>query len=192
VESSFNQPIEKLADKLTHTPPKAPPPTVKPTGPRLSNERLYELARAAAPESEFTYLLLPMKPDAPFHGYFARADGKGLLPEGEVFLDPHSGKVLRLDRDSTAPLPHRAMGINEALHYGQWGGAFSKLIYTVAGFMPLGLFITGILKYVERRRGRAQIAARRRRDAESARPLAPDFERQSRIPQREEPVVHQG
>jgi uncharacterized iron-regulated membrane protein len=170
VEGSFNQPIEKWADKLTHAPPEAPPPTVKPQGKPLSNERLYNLACAAAPGSEFTYLLFPMKPDAPFHGYFAQSDGKGLLPEGELFLDPYTGKVLRLDRDSASPLPHRLIGMNEALHYGVWGGAFSKLIYTVAGFLPLGLFITGVLKWVERGRGRARSQARRKSASEERQP----------------------
>jgi uncharacterized iron-regulated membrane protein len=154
VEGSFNSPIEKWADKLTHAPAEAPPPTVKPNGKPLSNERLYELARAATPGDEYTYLLFPMKPDAPFHGYFQRQDGKGLLPEGEIYLDPYTGETLRLDRDSASPLPHRLMGMNEALHYGEWGGVFSKVLYTVAGFLPLGLFVTGVLKWAARLRGK--------------------------------------
>jgi uncharacterized iron-regulated membrane protein len=179
VEGSFNQPLEKLGNRLTGTPPEPPPPTVKPNGKPLSNDRLFKLAQAAVPNSSWIYLMMPMKADAPFQGYFTEKTGKGLLPGGEIFLDPYSGKVIRLERDAAGPLPHQAIHLNESLHYGVWGGVFSKLLYTLAGLIPLGLFVTGVLNWVEKRKGKARIRSRRRGEGigESLQPL-PSFEKE--------------
>jgi uncharacterized iron-regulated membrane protein len=149
-ETSFNAPIEKFADKLARVPPEPPPPTVKAAGRRLPVDRLMEIAETAVPRTEITYLTLPMKPDQVFTAYLSSANGGGLTPESSIALDPYTGKTVRLAKDSQSPLPHRLMAINESLHYGVWGGRLTQWLYTIAGLLPLGLFLTGVLKWLER------------------------------------------
>ncbi len=42
----------------------------------------------------------------------------------------------------------------KVLHLGEFGGVFSKLLYTFAGLMPPGLFITGVLMWWRKKRAK--------------------------------------
>jgi uncharacterized iron-regulated membrane protein len=128
----------------------AKPVVIKPTGPRLTDDTLLKHARAALPQTQFLYVMRSSKSDAPFQILFER-EGTGFLRGGTIELDPYSGKVLRIKRDSESSAGHKAMGIVEDLHVGLFGGFWSKILYTLAGIMPLGLFVTGLLMWWKRK-----------------------------------------
>lgn len=124
--------------------------TIKPQGHSLSDNALMERARDALPEAHFLYVTRPLKKDAPFKVLFERT-GNGFLRGGTLTLDPYSGKVVNIERDSESSRGHKAMGIIEDLHVGLFGGIWSKILYTISGFLPLGLFITGLLMWWKRK-----------------------------------------
>lgn len=134
------------------------PVTVTPHGRRLTDDALMERARAALPGTHFTFVACPLKPESPFQVHFEN-EGLGFLRAGTLNLDPYSGQVLSVERDSQASIGHRTMGVIEDLHVGLFGGVWTKILYTLAGFMPLGLFITGVLMWWRKKRAKWRAAA---------------------------------
>ena len=137
----------------------AKPVVIRPRGQRLDDDALMARARAALPRAHFLYVMRPQKKDAPFEILFERA-GNGFLRGGTLILDPYSGEVVRIERDSESSTGHKAMGLVEDLHVGTFGGVWSKLLYTISGFLPLGLFVTGLLMWWKRKQGEKKAALR--------------------------------
>jgi uncharacterized iron-regulated membrane protein len=151
--------LEKALDGQ-NAPPK--PITVKPAGQRLPDDELMKYVHAALPDAQFVYLLRPMKPDAPFVVHF---ESKGFWREGVLNLDPYTGRTISIENDSTASRGHKTMAIMEELHVGLYGGLWSKILYTIAGLMPLGLFISGLLMWWKRKQAEKARLLRRAADA---------------------------
>jgi uncharacterized iron-regulated membrane protein len=133
---------------------------VKPAGQPLPRDTLYANAVAAAPGAIPIFASQPLKPDQPFHATVQADGGQGLFPNREVYVDPYTGAVLRVDSEAEAPALVKMVTSSEALHAGTWSGVLSRLLYTFAGLMPLGLYVTGFMRW--RRRGNAKRPARRR------------------------------
>jgi len=142
-------------DSLEGAEPKAL--TVNPNGNRLPDDAMMERARADLPHSNFLYIVRPVKPNDPYKINFER-QGFGFLRSGTLWLDPYSGNTLQLDRTANAPTAKRNMAMVESLHDGLYGGIFIKVLYTIAGFMPLGLFISGLWMWWKRKRTKIKAA----------------------------------
>ena len=111
-------------------------PKVTPNGARLSNDELLDRARVVAAGAAVTRVSLPGKNDDPFVANYAVAAG---FNSGRTLsINPYNGEVL----PSKAPVVE-ANNVIRGLHLGDFGGVLIKIIYTLTGLMPLGLFITG-------------------------------------------------
>ena len=86
--------------------------------------------------------------------------GYGLLRWGYLEMNPYSGNIL-IDQDSTAPAGQKSMALITDLHAGRFGGIWVKVLYTVTGIMPLGLFITGLLVWWKRKQAERKAKIRR-------------------------------
>ena len=111
-------------------------PEVVPNGALLSNDVLLDKARDAANGAAITRVSLPRKPDEPFVANYAVATG--FNAGRTLYLDPYSGAVMPSETPAV-----EASNVIKSLHLGNFGGVLIKLIYTLAGLMPLGLFVTG-------------------------------------------------
>lgn len=132
--------------------------TVKPHGARLPDDVLMQRAHAALPNATFMYIMRPTKPDAPYVINYEKGS-YGFLRNGKLSMDPYSGKTLQIDSDRAAAAGHKTMALMEDLHYGLFGGIWTKLLYTITGLLPLGLFISGLLMWWKRKQGRAKVKA---------------------------------
>ena len=141
------QGIEKRVDALANQ-SEPPPFKLAPQGARRELDELVATARGAAPGLKLSGLSLPMTPEAPLQATFERAGG--FLRNVRVTLNPYSGAVLRIERDRTASPGHKTVGLIQDLHFGVFGGVPIKLLYTLTGLMPLGLYLTGLLMWWKR------------------------------------------
>jgi uncharacterized iron-regulated membrane protein len=124
---------------------------VKPNGNRLPDDFILQRAHAILPDSDFLFVERPVHADDAYQIHFERR-GFGILRAGILWLNPYSGSVLKIDRDSQSSGGRKGMAIVESLHLGLYGGVLIQILYTLAGFMPLGLFITGLMMWWKRKR----------------------------------------
>lgn len=131
-------------------------PNIVPRGQMLGVDELVTRARAAVPGATLLFISLPSQADLPFQTAF---DPIG-FNNGLVLFDPYSGERLAANGDtfSTGEKTLKAVG---DLHYGWFGGAWSKFFYSLSGLLPLGLYLTGLLMWWKRLQSQKQSAKRR-------------------------------
>ena len=126
-----------------------------PQGARLSNDELLDRARVAANGATILRVSPPRQSDDPFAANYAVA--AGFNTGRTLYLDPYRGAVL----PSRVPVIE-ANNVIKGLHLGDFGGVFVKIIYTLTGLMPMGLFVTGFWLWARnkrKKRARVETAA---------------------------------
>ncbi|MFN3653610.1 MAG: PepSY-associated TM helix domain-containing protein [Armatimonadota bacterium] len=182
VAMAFKEPVQGAVYALTRTPKDTPAPKLAAAveSPRPLDE-LLAAGRAALPEARVERIFLPASPTAPL-----RLTGElpGAGPAAgitQVFVHPGTGEVLRVDDPRLAPAGKRVMSWVGPLHFGTWGGLWGQALYALVGLTPLGLFVTGFLKWREKRRARARNRVRHSAVAGAGPPLLelelPELER---------------
>lgn len=143
----FYKPLQKVVVQVVGKPASQRPPVVTPPrdAQRLPIDQLLPAAEKIDPKSRFVFIQFPTKPNQPFKCH-KRAD-TGILPDTRIFIDPYNGQVLRVEREITDPLSRRIMRSMSGLHFGRWGSWTIKILYALLGFIPLGLFVTGVLMW---------------------------------------------
>lgn len=140
----------------TRSPPRPTAPAVMPLAGRapLPLDVLVERAARAIPRGEVTVLTLPQTPAGPV--VVRRKVPEELHPNGRnfVYLNPQTGEVLAVENALTAPAGTRAYNILYPIHIGRWGGALSRVLYSIFGLVPLILFVSGVLIWRNRTRGK--------------------------------------
>jgi uncharacterized iron-regulated membrane protein len=111
---------------------------------QLPIDVIVEKARAALPGNRLISIASPRRPGQPFQANYEMVR----ITSGGVPFDPHTGERLNADGTVAFGRPYspgtKFMGAVFHLHYGWFGGNWSKVLYCLSGFMPLGLFITGV------------------------------------------------
>lgn len=109
--------------------------------------RFAAIARAAYPGLDIRELRLPDKPGEAI-GFFGQADA--LLVRDRVngvWIDPAGGRVLEVRRGETLGVHQRISEMADPLHFGNWGGMATKLVWFLFGALMTGLSITGAMIY---------------------------------------------
>lgn len=153
------QPVQDAVYKLTGTPQDATPKATA-TGKARTPDELLSIAQKRFPEAQFSGVGLPTKAGEVFTLYVTFGGPGQWGPFGQVSLDPKSGQVLGVQDGRVYPLGKRIMAAIFPLHAGLWGGVLVKLLYTLAGVLPLVLSVSGALVWWNKRR------AQRRRTLE--------------------------
>ena len=65
-------------------------------------------------------------------------------------VDQYSGRILRRFDSRDEGFAVRAAQMVAPLHFGLWGGVWSKSLWFAIGFFPGGLFLTGFLMWWNR------------------------------------------
>lgn len=143
-------------DWATRSPPRPAAPVVSevPGAPALPLDGMVQRANAALPGGEVTYVVLPPTSTAPL--IVRKKMPPELHPNGRnfVYLHPQTGEVLAVENALTAPAGTRAYNVLYPLHIGHWGGAVSRVLYSLLGLVPLLLFVSGFLMWRNRTRGK--------------------------------------
>ena len=129
------------------------PVQITPGKQRIDVDRLVTIASEAVPHIALDSIKIPLEPDEPFQAQFLDS---GFLGRSVVSIDPYSGQVVDIEQDRQASPGHQTVALIQDLHFGFFGGIWSKLLYTIAGILPLGLFITGTLMWWRKRTTRTK------------------------------------
>ena len=150
--------------KAFFSPPKS---TVVEGATAYSLDALFERRASLLPEDAVLGNLgLPQEPDAPYTLFGLRKGNPLFRGLSGAFLDRYSGEPLaQFDSREQAP-GIQAVLMFAPLHFGQWGGLWSKALWFIVGFMPGALFLTGFLMWWNR------VAAKRYRKWRGAAPGA--------------------
>ncbi len=75
--------------------------------------------------------------------------GKSQVPlvrnrANRIYIDPISNEVLQVQRAETIPTVMYLNDIADPLHFGNWGGLLTKVLWFFAGLSICGLILTGI------------------------------------------------
>ena len=122
-------------------------PEVKIGSQRLASEEILQAARALRPHYELSRLQLPARTNQAIAATFQKSFG--LTNSETVFLDPYNGQIVNAPEKDAA---FNVRGWTRLLHLGEFGGVLSKLIYTLTGLVPTGLFITGARMWWNKKR----------------------------------------
>ncbi len=149
---TFKKPIEKALYRLTGEKPSRDSSPKSSEGQMRTLDELYAIADAAAP-GRTSYVFLPSRPGQTLRLLKELPGGASLRRRARVVVDPVTAEILEVS-GIDQPLAKTISEGFAPIHFGHWGGWFSRALSFLAGLAPVGLFITGIWKYVYRRRAR--------------------------------------
>jgi uncharacterized iron-regulated membrane protein len=146
------------------------PQSAKPTSraqqrvPDVSLDAAIASAQQALPGARVTRITPPAKANAPI--IVRLRFPEEIHPNGQsnVYIDRHSGRVLRADDARVAAQSQRLMNLRYPLHIGRWGGNVSRVLHALVGLVPAVLYVTGLMMWGRRlrQRRRAQQARQQR------------------------------
>jgi uncharacterized iron-regulated membrane protein len=146
----------EIADPLIYAVTFSPTPVEPVSNPVVGRSPLslttqLETAQAILPNATLERVYFPQKPEESLRFRFKLPQEKGDYGNSNVYLDPYSGQVLRVDNALHLSLGDRVLNAFTPLHYGTFGGLPTRIIYVFVGFAPLILFITGFVMWKYRR-----------------------------------------
>jgi uncharacterized iron-regulated membrane protein len=131
------------SSKQPDVPP--PPPGAKP----ISIDDVVEIARAAIPDAAPFQINVP----GPKGAYLIRSHfPEDLTPGGRsrVYIDQYTGRVLFAESSRTAPAGTRLVIANRAIHTGDIFGIPSKIVVSLASFLMVVQFLSGLMMWWKR------------------------------------------
>jgi uncharacterized iron-regulated membrane protein len=133
--------------------------------PDVSLDAAIASAQQALPGARVTRITPPSKANAPI--IVRLRFPEEIHPNGQsnVYIDRHSGRVLRADDARVAARSQRLMNLRYPLHIGRWGGILSRVLHFLLGLVPAVLYVTGLMMWGSRLRRRRQAQQARRERA---------------------------
>jgi uncharacterized iron-regulated membrane protein len=117
---------------------------------KASLDIVLEEAEKALPGGRVWALSIPQKPDVPYTYRKILPGDWHRAGDHWVFLSPETGKPLRWERTADFPWGTRFVKSMAPLHFGTWGGTFSRILYIFLGAGLSLLAVTGYLMYWNR------------------------------------------
>jgi uncharacterized iron-regulated membrane protein len=157
--------MKALAGMSLPLPPRGAP-AIQPTegATPLTIDDIIAKANAALPDAKLVVLRPPATPTQAWTATFHRSGDEGESVESgpTAYLDSYTGATLRVDDPRTMGFTARALRFIEPLHFGKFGGLFTKLFWVLLGLSPAFLLFSGVVMWWNRTRGprRAKAPAR--------------------------------
>lgn len=147
---------EPIIYALTFTKQRPEPVSVpKPGQSPLRLAKQLKIGEAALPGAMVRSISFPTKPEDSLKISFKLPQENAECGQSNVYLDQYTGKVLRVDNSLKMPLGDRVLNSFTSLHYGTFGGLYTRILYVFVGLSPLILFISGFVMYQHRYREKA-------------------------------------
>lgn len=122
--------------------------------PDVSLDAAIVSAQQALPGARVTRISPPMKANAPIVVRLKFPEEIHPYGQSNVYIDRHSGRVLRADDARVAAQSQRLMNLRYPLHIGRWGGDFTRALHFLVGLVPAVLYVTGLMMWGSRVRQR--------------------------------------
>jgi uncharacterized iron-regulated membrane protein len=79
-------------------------------------------------------------------------EANGKHPRSKVWIDQNSDKVLHVQDPNKFTAGETFMNVLWPMHDGQILGLPGRILWCLVGFVPLVLYVTGILRWLQKRR----------------------------------------
>ena len=127
-----------------------PDSTAEPSIPDASVDRIMTTALAVFPGSKLSEVELPAAQTDAWRFHFFPHGAFDFGNAELVVVDRRSANVLAAKRTADLPFALRAVIFLRPLHYGSFGGNFTKVLWMLFGLTPSILFVTGLLMWRKR------------------------------------------
>jgi uncharacterized iron-regulated membrane protein len=114
---------------------------------RMTLDALYASAIQAMPVGESTLFTFPQQKNAPYSLRRMLPEDWRRTGDNLVYLDQYTGQVIRVTYHHQLSWPIRLIRDMYPLHFGTFGGDFTRILWIVAGVAPAALYITGLLMW---------------------------------------------
>jgi uncharacterized iron-regulated membrane protein len=135
------------------------------TSHHISLDAIYATAVQAMPVGETTLFTFPQQKDAAYSLRRLLPDDWRRTGDNLVYIDQYTGQVIRITYHRELPWPIRLTRDIYPLHFGTFGGDFTRILWIVIGLAPAILYVTGLLMWWNR----SILPALRRRRRETQR-----------------------
>jgi uncharacterized iron-regulated membrane protein len=120
--------------------------------PTLDVQHLYEASKSHVPGFTPTYLMFPFEQAQQFTIFGFQPDANPLASNyaTAVTFDKHTGAFLSAYQGPEAPVLAQLTDSFRELHFGSFGGLAIKILWSVLGFTPCILALTGFYLWLKR------------------------------------------
>ena len=148
---AFPDAYRKIAAGITGTVSFVEPPRSNPTGAADAPlDKVFAAAIQTIPEAELTILTFPSSRNGSFTVRKRLAGDWSRLGNQYLYVDRFSGGVLRVDLLDRLPVGARLVNAMSPLHYGSFGGHWTRILWILLGPVPGVLSISGFLMWWNR------------------------------------------
>ncbi|NOT13813.1 MAG: PepSY domain-containing protein [Methylococcaceae bacterium] len=118
----------------------------------ISLELAMSIAKHVFPEAEVRFIKTPANTEG-FYGIQMRQPHEASLffTSTSVWIDQYSGKVLAIRDPSQFTTGETFLNLMWPLHNGEALGLIGRILVCITGFIPLILYITGIVRWLQKR-----------------------------------------
>jgi uncharacterized iron-regulated membrane protein len=142
----FWTPVEAALYRITNTPPLPElKSTVVANVTPMQIDELLQKAQATLPDAKMFKVFPAKKPEDTFSVWMKFPQENEFNKTPFLYFDQYTGELLRIDNSKQASLANRILNAQYVLHVGHYGGIVTKILYSLIGIFPLGLFVTGVI-----------------------------------------------
>ena len=164
---AFPKTYESVVAWAAHKPSVLPAPrTAIGTPHHISLDAIYATAVRAMPAGETTLFTFPQQKNAPYSVRRMLPGDWRRTGDNLVYIDQYTGQVIRMNYHRELAWPIRLTRDISPLHFGTFGGNFTRILWIIAGIAPAILYASGVLMWWNRS---ILPAVRRRRRQETER-----------------------
>jgi uncharacterized iron-regulated membrane protein len=148
---AFPESYRRISASITGTAAYFAPPESRPPGGRVAPlEQVFAVARQTLPNAELSILTFPASPTAAFTARKRLPGDWSRLGNQYVYIDRFRAEALRVDRFDQLPVGARLVQSMAPLHYGSFGGHWTRVLWIFMGLVPGVLAISGFLMWWNR------------------------------------------
>lgn len=157
---AFHGAAARVADVVTGSKPRPPAPTVTATQDRTSLDEILRRASAIEPDARWTTIRLPVRRGQALTLNYVLDGDLSDLGANCMYFDPHTGALLGVERIRDLPAGSRLIAALVPLHFGTFGGPFTRFLWVGLGLTPLLFTLTGLAMRRRRIRQESALAVR--------------------------------
>ena len=129
---------------------------------RITADQAVEIARQQFPQAELRWVETPglNNQKAWRIALYQEGEPSRRFPRTQVWIDPLTGEILALRDTKQDTGGDVLMHWLHPLHNGEVFGMTGRILVFIAGFLPLILFVTGLIRWLQKRRARRLVTSR--------------------------------
>lgn len=141
----FHDPENLKSSVVTHNPMQTP----------ISIMQAVAIADQMFPYAELRWLATPDNPNGVYAIEKKQAgEANCRRPRSKVWIDQYSGEILAVEDPNLFSSGEIFFNLMWPLHNGEALGLFGRISWCVTGFAPLILYVTGIIRWLQKRKAR--------------------------------------